>query len=211
MPRTITISGHGEVKAAPNMAVVTAGVMSSAATAREALDANNQAMETMMAALQTAGIERKDIQTSNFMVNPRYEYVQDGSRPPKVVGYDVSNNVTITLRKLDGMGSLLDQLVTSGSNQISGIQFLIDKPDELADAARKLAVADASRKAGVYAGAANVKLGPILSISEGGGYMPPVPYVAKQMRSEAADAGQVPLAQGEQTVAIDVNIVWEIQ
>ena len=210
MPRTIQLSGHGEVKAAPDMAVVTAGVQSSAETARAALSANNTAMQALLAALASAGVAGKDIQTSNFNVSPRYEYVQDGSRPPKVVGYDVSNNVSVIVRKLDGLGPILDQLVTAGSNQIGGIQFMIDRPENFADEARRLAVADAERKAAVYAKAAKVQLGQLLSLSEGGGPQPPVPVFAKAMRAEAAD-GAAPIAQGEQAVAVDVNMVWEIQ
>ncbi len=211
MPRTITLSGHGEIRSAPDLAVVTSGVMTTAASAREALTANNAAMQALLAALSSAGIEAKDMQTSNFMVSPRYEYATDGSRPPKVVGYDVSNNVTVTIRKLDTLGATLDQLVSAGSNQINGIQFLIKDTDKLTDEARKLAVSDASRKAAIYAGAAQLKLGKILSLSEAGGYQPPVPVLAKAMRAEAADGSSVPVAQGEQVVAVDVNIVWEIE
>lgn len=211
MPRTITLSGHGEVRAAPDLAVVTAGVMSSAENARDALSANNKSMTDLLAALKNAGIDPKDIQTSNFSVSPRYEYTQDGSRPPKISGYDVSNTVSVTVRKLDALGPVLDQLVTVGSNQINGIQFLIDKPDPLNDEARKLAVADASRKADILATAAHVKLGHILSISEAGGYQPPAPVFAKAMPAGAADESSVPIAQGEQAVAADVNIVWELE
>jgi hypothetical protein len=208
MERTISLSGHGEIKAAPDMAVVTAGVMSSATTAREALTANNKAMEDVLKALAVAGIGKNDIQTSSFNVSPRYEYVQDGSRPPTIRGYDVSNNVTVTVRKLAGLGQVLDQLVSAGSNQINGIQFLIDKPEPLTDQARKLAVEDAGRKAEVYARAANVRLSRVMSIAESGGIRPPVPIMAKDMRAEAA---AVPIEQGEQIVAVDVNVIWAIQ
>jgi hypothetical protein len=211
MPRTISLTGHGEVRLPPDMAVVTAGVMTSATTAREALTANNRAMDSLLATLKAAGIEARDIQTSNFNISPRYEYVQDGSRPPRVVGYDVSNNVTVTVRKLDGLGPVLDELVAAGSNQVAGIQFLIAKPEAATDEARKLAVADAQRRADVYTRAEKLRLGKILSIAEGGGYQPPVPIFAKSMRAEAAGDAAVPIAQGEQVVAVDVNIVWEIE
>ncbi len=207
--RTISLSGHGEVRMAPDLAIVTVGVMSSAATAREALDANTKSMEGVMAALKDASIELRDIQTSNFSVNPRYDYGQNNAQPPKVIGYDVSNNVTITVRKLDGLGAVLDQVVSSGSNQINGVQFQVSKPEAATDEARKLAVADALRKANVYTAASGVTLGQIVSLSEGGGYQPPVP-VFKSMRAEAVSA-DVPVAQGEQTIAVDVNFTWEIK
>jgi uncharacterized protein len=208
--RSISLSGHGEVRMAPDMAVVTVGVLSSANTAREALDANTKSMEAIFASLKAAGIESKDTQTSNFMVNPRYDYGQNNGQPPKMVGYDVSNNVTVTVRKLDGLGAVLDSVVTSGSNQINGVAFQVSKPEAATDEARKLAVASALAKAKLYTEAAGVGLGPIITISEGGGYQPPPPVFgrANLAKSEAAD---VPIAQGEQVIGMDVNIVWEIK
>jgi uncharacterized protein YggE len=209
LPRSISLSGHGEVHIAPDLAIVTVGVMSSAVTAREALDANTKSMEGIMAALKGAAFEMRDIQTSNFSVNPRYDYGQNNAQPPKVIGYDVSNNVTVTVRKLDGLGAVLDQVVSSGSNQINGVMFQVSKPEAATDEARKLAVADALRKANVYAAASGITLGQILSLSEGGGYQPPVP-VFKSMRAESVSA-DVPVTQGEQTIAVDVNFTWEIK
>ena len=207
--RSISLSGHGEVHLAPDLAIVTVGVMSSAATAREALDGNTKSMEAIMAALKGAQIEMRDIQTSNFSVNPRYDYSQNNAQPPKVVAYDVTNNVTVTVRKLEGLGAILDQVVSSGSNQINGVMFQVSKPEAATDEARKIALADALRKANVYAAASGVTLGQIVSLSEGGGYQPPVP-VFKSMRAEAVSA-DVPVAQGEQAIAVDLNITWEIK
>ena len=207
--RSISLTGHGEVRMAPDLAIVTVGVTNSAETARDALDANTKAMEGVMASLKNAGIEAKDIQTSNFNVNPRYDYGQNNNQPPKVVAYDVSNNLTVTVRKLDGLGAVLDQVVSSGSNQINGVMFQVSKPEAATDEARKLAVADAQHKAEVYANASGIALGNIVSLSEGGGYQPPVP-IFKTMRAESA-AADVPIAQGEQAIAVDVNITWEIK
>jgi uncharacterized protein YggE len=206
--RSISLSGHGEVRVAPDLAVVTVGVMSSAATAREALDANTKAMYAVMASLKEAAIEARDIQTSNFSVNPRYDYGQNNAQPPKVIGYVVSNNVSVTVRKLDSLGAVLDQVISSGSNQVNGVMFQVEKPEAATDEARKLAVADAMRKAQVYTASSGVALGQIMSLSEGGGYQPPQP-VFKTMRAEAA--ADVPVAQGEQVLTVDVNITWEIK
>lgn len=209
MPRTISLTGHGEVRMAPDFAVVTVGVLSQAAAAGEALAANTKAMQAVLASLNEAGIAAKDVQTSNFMVQPRYDYNNDG-RAPTLVGYDVTNNVTVTVRKLDMLGGVLDKVVASGSNQINGIMFGIEKPDFALDQARKLAVTDARRKADVYAAAGGVRLGDILSLSEGGGFAPPPsPIQAKVMRAEMA--ADVPIAQGEQVLGIDVNITWELK
>jgi uncharacterized protein YggE len=209
VPRLISLNGHGEVKARPDMAVVNVGVMTQAPTAREALTQNSEAMEKVFASLKTSGIEAKDIQTSNFLINPRYQFDQNNAQPPRVVGYDVSNTVTVSVRKLDILGAVLDKVVGEGSNQITGVMFGIAEDEKLKDEARKLAVADAERKAKLYADTAHFALGQIVSVSEGN-YQPPQPVYAKAMRAETA-ASAVPIAEGEQAVAIDVNITWEIR
>jgi uncharacterized protein len=205
--RMISVSGHGEVSAAPDLATVTIGVFSPADTAREALDANSKAMTKLIDVLKKAGVEAKDMTTSNFNVGPRYDY-NNNSQPPKVVGYDVNNSVTVIVRKVDDLGNLLDVAVSAGSNQINGVAFSVSKPEEMLDAARKDAVADARRKAEVYAAAGGFKLGDIISLSEG----PPAgpqPILYQTRAKEAADA--VPIAQGEQTLSIDVQVTYTIK
>lgn len=207
--RTLSLTGHGEVHVAPDLAIVTMGVISSSTTAQEALAANTKAITNLMAALKSANLEAKDIQTSNFSVNPRYDYGQNNGQPPKLSGYDVSNNVTVTVHKIASIGDLLDKAVTSGSNQINGISFSVANPQGAMDEARKQAVKDAIRKADLYAVATSVTLGNVISISEGvGNYQPPMPMQAKMM---AADSAPVPIAQGEQVIGVDVNISWEIK
>ena len=159
----------------------------------------------MIAALKTSGIAEKDIQTSNFSVSPRYDYKENSQA--RLVGYDVSNTVTVTVRDLAGLGTMLDSVVNEGSNQISGIAFDIADRHVLEDQARKLAVADARRKAEIYAAAAGVSLGRVVVMSEFA--VTPIPIGPRaMMKTEAAPA--VPIAQGEQTVTIDVNMAWEI-
>ncbi len=207
MPHIITLSGHGEVRATPDVAFVTSGVLSQGTTAADALAANTKAMTDLFAALKAAGIEDKDVQTSNFSVQPRYDF--SNGQAPKLVGYDVSNTVTVKIKKIDEMGALLDKLVQSGSNQITGISFDVSKPEQATDEARKLAVADAQRKAKVYAEAMGVVLGNVVQISEGSAVQPPMPMVrATMMKADAAPP--VPVAAGEQTLAADVNVIWEI-
>lgn len=209
MPRTISLSGHGEVRSVPDLAYITSGVVSQGTTAAEALATNTRDMNAIFAALKDAGVPEKDIQTSNFTVQPRYDY-QNG-QAPKLVGYDVTNNVTVTLRKIGDLGPLLDKLVQSGSNQISGVSFDVAKPQEAMDQARKLAAEDATRKAKVYAAAMGVELGPVTMVSEGGGFQPPVPMVRGAMMKADAAAAPVPVAAGEQVLSVDVSITWEIK
>ena len=209
MPRLISLTGHGEVRSVPDMAFVTTGVVSQAATAAEALSANTATMNSLFAALKSAGLAERDMQTSNFMVQPRYNYPEN--KAPELVGYDVSNNVTITVRKIADLGPLLDKLVKAGSNQISGISFNVSSPDAALDQARKLATADATHKAKIYAEALGVTLGPVMSLSENVGYQPPMPMVRNKAVMMDAAAAPVPVAAGEQTLSVDVNVSWEIK
>lgn len=145
MPRTLSLSGSGEVKSAPDMASVTSGVVTQGATAAEALSANTKAMTALFDGLKTSGIAEKDIQTSNFSVQPRYDYNNNNGGAPKLVGYDVSNNVTVTVRKIADLGGLLDTLVKAGSNQINSIGFSdVSQPEAWMDEARRRATADAA-------------------------------------------------------------------
>jgi uncharacterized protein len=204
--RVLWLTGHGEVKTKPDMAHVTIGVMSEGASAREALTANTQAMQKIMTALKSAGIAEKDIQTSNFTVSARYGDETAGRQ--QVIGYTVSNNLDTSVRELPKLGLILDDVVSQGSNQIYGIAFDIAERQPLEDEARKRAVADARRKAAIYAEAAGVKLGRVMAIGETAGAPPPVPIVGRAMMK--AEAAPVPVAEGEQTVAIDVSVAWEI-
>jgi uncharacterized protein len=204
-PSGLTLVGVGEVRARPDLAVVRVGVVSQAATARDALDDNNEAMRAVMAALQDRGIAERDMQTSQFAVQPRYRHDQTGEAPPRIDGYEVSNQLAVTVRDLDALGPVLDQAVSVGSNQILGIEFDIADPEPRRDEARRLAVEDAVRKANVYAEAADVALGPMRAITEQARFDPPQPYQRMEMAQSS-----VPIAEGEQVVAVQVTISWDI-
>ncbi len=213
---SIAMTGHGEITAAPDTAFVTSGVTSQGMTAKEALDANNTDMAKLIETLKAAGITSADIQTSGFSVNPNYVYsdARDANGyqlPPKIVGYTVSNNVTVHVRDLAGLGAVLDQAVTVGANTISGINFAVDDPTDLYDQARRLAFEDAARKAGLYADAAGVELGALSLISEQSGYnAPPQPYLVKA-QAASMDRAIVPIEAGQLTFSIDVNVNWDLE
>lgn len=211
---TMQMTGHGEITAAPDTAFVTSGVTSQGTTAREALDANTKDMTALIAALKDAGVEAKDIQTSGFTVQPNYVYSDardpNGYQlPPKIVGYTVTNMVTVHVRNLTNLGTMLDREVTVGANTINGITFAVDDPSRLYNQARKQAFADARSKADLYAEAAGVELGALQIISENTGYtQPPQPYLAKAMAADSA--AQVPVEAGQLTFTIDVNVSWDL-
>jgi uncharacterized protein YggE len=207
--RTISLSATGAVKTMPDKVDITTGVTSEAKTAREALDQNTEAMTKVVAALKEEGIEPKHIQTVNFSVGPVFEQrPYDKPAPPVVIGYRVTNQVRITLRDTKKLGAILDKVVTLGSNQIDSIEFGVEGPEALKDEARKLALKNVTENAKLYAEAAGVGLGSILSISEEeSAYYPrAVPAAARMDMAKEA----VPIEAGTATVEIRVRVTWEI-
>lgn len=212
MTGNISISGVGEVTAAPDTAFVNSGVTSQGATAREALDANTKAMGELIETLKAAGIEARDIQTSGFSVSPNYVYsdARDANGyqlPPKINGYQVFNNVNVRVRELAKLGSVLDKAVTVGANTINGVSFSVADPSKLYDEARKAAFADAKAKAELYAGVAGTELGAIRNINETQGMGSPQPYMMKVAADSAGAA--VPIEGGELSYSINVQVTWD--
>jgi len=210
-PRVITVSGEGEASAAPDQAQLSAGVVTQGETAADALAANSRAMSAVFDALKSAGIPEKSIQTSNFTVSPQYPpYKPDAPEPRAIIGYEVSNIVTVKVTDLKKLGRDLDALVSSGANQVNGVSFSISDTDALTDKARAEAVKDAMARAATYAKAAGVELGRVMSISDGGANAP-MPMLALSMRESAMPAAAPPMAAGEQTIVVDVAMTFEIK
>ena len=204
--RTVTVSGVGKVSAVPDMARVTTGVTTQAETAGQALTANTAAMTKLFEVLKEAKIEKRDIQTSNFNVSPVYER-DPQRRTNRVSGYRVSNQVNIRVRKIEELGDILDALVRAGSNQISGVSFDVENQSGIMDGARKLAVQDAKSKAKTLCGEADVRIGKVLSISEGDvGGPRPQPMMARFKSAESS----VPVAAGEREFQAQVVVIFEI-
>lgn len=211
--RIITVQGEGTISARPDTASVNAGVVAEAKNARDALTENTAKMTKVFDAIKSAGIEEKDIQTSNFSINPVYSRPArkpDGTQQdPKITGYRASNNVTVIIRDLDKVGAVLDELVTAGANNVNGVNFFIAKTQALMDDARRKAVEDALRRATILAGTAGANLGNVITISENGGYRPQ-PMVMRSMAMEDASA-KVPVAAGTQEIRAGVNLVIELE
>jgi uncharacterized protein YggE len=206
-PPTISVSGEGTVAVPPDMALIDGGVSSEAKSAREASEANNVAMGKVLQALKASGLDDKDVQTARLSLQPQYAQ-QTKPGPNVVVGYRASNRVTIRLRDVTKVAATIDTLVSSGANEIGGINFMVEKASKLLDDARTEAIADARRKAEIYARAAGVTLGAPRSISEDGGGGSPAPMAFRKMSSMVASA---PVAQGEETLRVTVSVAWEIK
>ncbi len=209
--RFVTVSGLGEVFAAPDMARINVGIVTEAKTAAKAVAENSTQMAGVFGILRSLGIEDKDMQTSNFSVQPKYEtYEANRQRRDRIVGYRVFNQVRVAVRDLDNLGDVLDRLVTRGeANQLNGISFHISEPEPLLDQARRHAVNDARRKANLYADQASVRLGKVLSIQEHGGPRPQAPQVAFATRERAS--ADVPIARGEQSLSTSVTVTFALQ
>lgn len=208
-PRTLTVSGSGIAKSAPDEANFSAGVVAQATTAGEALAANSRAMNAVFASLKRQGVPDKAIQTANLSLNPQYSPCKPNiACTPKITGYEVSNTVMVTVG-IDKAGPVLDALVASGANQIGGISFSIHDPKPLLTEARAAAVKEALDHAQTIAHAAGVSLGPILSIDEGGSYAPQPKFKAMAVR--AMDVGSLVTMGGEETLSANVSITFEIK
>jgi uncharacterized protein YggE len=202
-PAVISVTGEATIAVPPDLAEVDGGVTSDAKTAREASEANNAAMGKVLLALKGAGIDAKDFQTSRLSLQPQSTPGRSG--PPVIVGYRASNRVTIRVRDVTKVANVIDTLVGAGANDIGGINFMVSQASKLLDDARERAITDARRKAEIYAKAAGVTLGAPLSISEEGspGAMP--------FRKMVGGMAAAPVAQGEETLAITVNVSWAIK
>ncbi|MGJ4914082.1 SIMPL domain-containing protein [Bradyrhizobium sp. HKCCYLRH2060] len=202
----ITVSGEASVTAPPDLAQIDAGVASDAKTAREAAEANNAAMAKVLQALKGAGIADKDYQTSRLSIQPQYAQNRPGQ--PTVTGYRASNRVTIKVHDVSKVASVIDTLVGAGANDVGNIYFSVAEPSKLLDQAREKAVADARRKAEIYAKAAGVTLGQPLNIAEDGA---PAPVFRAKTFAAPMAATPTPVAQGEETLSITVNVTWAIK
>lgn len=207
----IAVTGEGRVDVAPDMATVTIGVTTEGNTAKEALDANTAGLSGAIDRLKASGVEDRDIQTSGLNLGPRYDYNRTGSDgSPEITGFVASNMVTVRVRALDTLGTVLDAVVTDGANTLGGVMFGLQNPDPVLDQARKDAVSDARRKAQLYAAAAGVTLGKVRSISEQSGFSPPMPIAMAEASFSKQGGAPVPVAGGEVAVTAMVTIVYDI-
>ena len=209
LERTVTVSATGTVSATPDEASIATGVSSEAKTAREALSKNNEAMKKLIGEFKGKGIEAKDIQTSQFNIEPVYVYPKEG-QPPQITGYRAHNMLNVRVRDLDKLGEVLDHVVTVGANQMNGISFNVSKAETLKDEARKEAMANALRRAKLYAAAAGAEVGEIVQISEEVVFSGPQPMAFKQARGMAAEAA-VPVERGSQELEARVTATWRLK
>ena len=205
----LDVSATGEVTRVPDLAIISAGVQTLKPTATAAIEENAARTERVREALKRAGIEDKDIQTSNLSLNPEYQY--DQNRAPRLTGYRASNTVNVKFRDLKRTGAILDALVAEGANQINGPSLTIDKPESALDEARAKAIVNGRMRADLYARALGMRVVRLISVSESGGYAvpPPMPMVA-MMAERSADASSK-IDPGTQQLQVSVAMSFELQ
>jgi len=202
----LTITAEAEAREIPDIARLSSGVVTQAATVNAALRANAREMDTLMTALKAAGIAERDIQTSGISLYPQYRHPRNDA--PTISGYQASNTVSITAREIARLGDVIDALVASGANQINGPHFAIDNPAPVLDRARLAALDNARARARLYAEALGVNVGRIISISEGSG--PAQAVGMRLMSAMVQDEVAAPISPGESTLRARVTVVFEL-
>jgi uncharacterized protein len=202
----IVVTGEGSVSVAPDYAAISAGVVSRAKTAGEAADANAKSMAAVISALTDAGVARNDIQTAQYSLAPVYASPQPGSEQ-KLTGFSVSNRLNVKVRDIGKTGAILDKLVAAGVTDVGNVEYLHANSSALLDQARQAAMADARRKAELYANAAGLTLGVVAFVSEDAGFAPPV--FGKVMRA-AAPAMPTQILSGQDMLSVQVVVGFDV-
>ena len=204
----LDISATGSVSRVPDLAIISAGVVTKSPTASGAIADNAARMERVRAALKRAGIADRDIQTSSINLNPDYRY--DNNQPPVLTGYQASNSVSIRFRDIRNSGKILDALVAQGANQINGPSLTSDKPEAAYDEARTKALAAGRARADLYARSLGMRVTRLMSVSEGGTNMPRPPYpMAMMAQAERSDA-KTAIEPGSQDLEITLGMSFEL-
>jgi hypothetical protein len=200
--RLVTVTGEASISVKPDTAVIRVGVNSQGKTAKAASEANAREMTAVLAAIKADGIEDRDIQTSHLSLQPQYDPNKAGTA--RLLGFQVTNQLTVKIRDIGKLPAFLDSTVAAGANEMSGIEFIVSEQSKLLDRVRAEAIADARRKAELYARAAGTKVGHVVSITDEGAAPPPRPVM------QAMRAGAVPIAPGEQTLRAAVTVSYEL-
>jgi len=202
----VSVQGEGVVQATPDIATITLAVVTEAPKAVTALEDNSASMTKVVATVKAFGVDKKDVKTTTFHIQPKYIYAKD--QEPRLVGYTVTSELAIVCRQTDTACKMLDSLVKDGANRVSGVTYGFSDPKELLDRAREAAVKDAKRRAEIMVKAAGQSLGTLVSVTEGSSYTPRYNY----SRAALADAapGGVPLEPGQQSLRVTVSAVWNV-
>ena len=203
----VIVSGEGSIAAVPDYARITGGVTTRGKTVKEANEANAKVMSAVTAALLDSGIPQKDIQTVQFSVQPVYTS-QGANTEQRLSGFSVSNQVRVTIRPIAKVGEILDRMVAAGATDLGNVAFLVSEPSKALDQAREAAIADARRRAEIYARASGLTLGRVAWITEESGYARPT--FMKTLQAPAARAASVPISAGEDELQVQITVGFDV-
>jgi len=204
----LSVAADAESRRVPDVATISAGVVTQAADANAAMRDNATQMEKVMAAIRAAGVAERDVQTAGISISPQYRYAEN--QPPVITGYQASNTVNVKVRDIGKLGKALDALVANGANQVNGPSFEVDKPDAAYDEARLAALKKAQDRAETYAKAMGLRVRRVVSIDEGGGGVRPPMPMARAMASDAYAKAETSVAPGETVLSVHLDVVFEL-
>lgn len=205
----LDISATGEVSRVPDVAIISAGVVTRATSATQAISQNAARMERVRAALARAGIAERDIQTSSVSLNP--DYVYEERQPPRLTGYQASNQLSIRFRDIRNSGRILDALVAEGANQINGPSLTIDKPEAALDEARTRALSVGRARAELYARSLGMRVTRLVVVSESQGMRGPEIIVTGARLQTMDAAAKTEIVPGEQQLFVTLQMSFELQ
>lgn len=205
VPPSITVIGTSKVAAKPDQGRINVGVVTQRPVAADAMRENNTAMRKVFESLAAIGIAKEDIQTTNLNLNPVYSRRDKPRSQPKIIGYEVTNQVRVIVHDLAKIGSVLDAVVAEGANRLNGVSFAVADPTDVLDQARGKAIQDARRKAELYARTAGVKLGAVLAIQE---VQPHRPRPQQFRLAQAAESA--PVAPGQLNFGVNITVIYRI-
>ncbi len=208
--QTIDITGEGKIFAKPDIGQIDLSVVSQGSTVSAVVTDNNQKMNKITQAMKDLGINDEDLKTTNYNINPSYQYTNGKST---IIGYEVTQTLEVKIRDLNKTSQILEKAAGLGANQVGSLTFTFDDPEKLKQEAREKAVANAKDKAGAMSKTLGIGLGKIVGFSESsGGEQAPIPYDLSGKGGGGATAISAPeVSTGQNEIIIDVNLTYEIQ
>ncbi|MBI2599590.1 SIMPL domain-containing protein [Candidatus Daviesbacteria bacterium] len=205
---TFDVSGEGKVTVQPDVATLNAGISATASTVKAAQDQINTVINKVSSAVKGLGVDSSDIKTTNYSINPNYDYRENSQR---ITGYNASTNLSIKVRNIDKVNEVIDTLIANGANQVSGVSFDVDDKTKAENEARQKAVAEAKQKAQAAAQVAGFRLGKIINYTENFGGFPRPIVQPMRVLDEKAVSATTQIEPGSSEVYITVTLSYELQ
>lgn len=206
----ISVTGEGVINAAPNRAKITLAVVTENADVKKAQQENNKRANAIINSIKALKIDEKDIKTQNYYINPIYNY--EKNQTPRITGYRVQNEVCLTIRDIDNVGTVINAGVDAGANRVNNIYFYLED-DKIKEQALRESIKDAKKKAEIMADELGKQIVGIVKVTGEWSNIGPVPVRYKMMEEVAMDSAslyETPINPGETEVRASVQIEFEM-